>query len=136
MSPAERALLQSTIQDWGRSMREKGMKPWLVYMPAKRRVMHDYLRFTDSRAFIVNWKPTDLPQYVRELCAAADVGYIDAVAPLTREIEEGRLSYNLIKDTHINALGSRVVADAIADALRPEFPTPPTHAATTPAATH
>jgi hypothetical protein len=137
MSPAERTLLESTIGDWGRSMRECGMKPWLVYMPCKRRVMHDRLRFMeDCKPFIARWQPSDLPQYVREICTAAEIGYIDAVVPLTREIEQGRLSYNLIKDTHINALGSRVVADAIADALRPEFATPTTHAATPPAAAH
>jgi hypothetical protein len=122
MQPEDRALLESTMREWGRSMTELGMRPWVVYMPCKRRILHGRLRFMPGAPqWLVRWEPSDLPQYVQSICSESGIGFIDAIPPLLREVDEGRMCYNFIKDTHLNAVGSRVVADLIADALRPSF---------------
>ena len=46
------------------------------------------------------------------------MGFIDLTPALVRETRQGRLTYNAIRDTHLNRHGATVVAQALAEALR------------------
>ena len=54
----------------------------------------------------------------REVRYPSVVDFIDVTPALIHETQQGRMTYNLIWDTHLNAHGAAVVAQALADALR------------------
>jgi hypothetical protein len=89
--------------------------PWLVYMPCKRRVLHDRVAFADGvREELRNWQPTDLAEVVAGLCEQFDINFIDLTSALVSETaRKDQLLYNPIYDTHINSSGSQVVADVL-----------------------
>lgn len=119
LSRESRELLDAAIAEWSTLARGRGLTPWLVFMPANRRVFDGYLRFTENaKKEIVAWKPTDLPEFVGELGAKSGVGFIDVTPALAEETRKGRLTYNPILDTHLNALGSEIVARTVAEALQ------------------
>ena len=89
---------------------------WLAYMPSKRRVLDGQIQFTsaaDEKLRI--WRPTDLPELISELCDQYGIGFIDLTPALVDETRNNaRLVYNSIYDTHLNSLGSLVVAREMA----------------------
>jgi hypothetical protein len=97
----------------------KRVRVWLAYMPAKERVLAERMRFAPGApARIRDWRPTDLPDAIAELCARYGVGFVDLTGPLVAETARTRrLLYNSIYDTHLNAKGSAVVARELARAL-------------------
>ena len=117
--PLTRYHLDRALADWAATADTLGLKPWLVFMPAKRRVLHDRLRFTDETPpEYVAWRPTDLPAFMEQRADSHGIGFIDVTPVLLRETRQGRLTYNPIWDTHLNRLGSARVAEALADTLR------------------
>ena len=117
--PLTRYSLDRALADWAETADTLGLKPWLVYMPCKRRVLHDRLRFIDETPQeFVDWRPTDLPAYMEQRADSHGIGFIDVTPVLLRETRQGRLTYNPIWDTHLNRLGTALVAQAIADTLR------------------
>ena len=111
--------LDRALADWAETAHALGMKPWLIYMPCKRRVLHDRLRFIDETPQeFVDWRPTDLPAFMEQRADSHGIGFIDVTPVLLRETRQGRLTYNPIWDTHLNRRGSALVAKAIADTLR------------------
>lgn len=118
MSPAQKEMLAQVIRDWAESVRQQGIQPWLLYIPANNRTYQGLARF-DSNAdpHARDWKPGSLPAYVRSLCETADVHFIDACPPLRQAAEKGVLVYNRILDTHLNAEGSRLIGELLAKHL-------------------
>jgi len=114
------AALNRALSGWSKTARALGMKPWLVYMPSKRRVLDGHLRFSAVGASpeVVAWQPNDLPAFVKELSAQHGLDFIDVTPALVRETGRGRMTFNGIWDTHLNRHGSAVVAEVLAEALR------------------
>lgn len=112
------ARLEDAIFKWSEAAESLGITPWLVYMPAKRRVLDGYLRFTENAPQkVADWHPTDLPDLIQDISERYGIGFIDVTPALVRETSNGNLTYNPIWDTHLNRLGSFVVAQEIADEL-------------------
>ena len=99
------------------SARALGMRPWILYIPDAHRVSHGYVRYMDPDSKFSSWKPNDFPDRLGRACRELGAEFIDPYPALRREVEAGRSPYNLIADTHVNALGARVIADVIADAM-------------------
>ena len=119
VSPLTRYYLDRALADWAETADTLGLKPWLVYMPCKRRVLHDRLRFIDETPQeFVDWRPTDLPAFMEQRADTHGIGFIDVTPVLLRETRQGRLTFNPIGDTHLNRRGSALVAKVIADTLR------------------
>ncbi|MCP5517197.1 MAG: hypothetical protein H7A45_08075 [Verrucomicrobiales bacterium] len=98
----------------------RGVEAWLVYLPCKRRVWHGRLAFADDAPeWLREWTPTDLPDYLRERSVRHGLRFLDVTPDLVRETaESGRLLYNPVIDSHLNAAGAEVVARAMAAAMR------------------
>lgn len=115
----QRRMLESALDGWADAARSAGAKPWLLYMPCKHRVLHQHLRYDENaKPWLTSWRPTDLPQFVRRLAEERGIAVIDPTSALTDAANAGNVPYNLIWDTHLNREGSRIVADAIVQALR------------------
>jgi hypothetical protein len=97
-----------------------GLRAWLAYMPAKARVLHGLVRFApDAAPAVRNWRPTDLPAVIAELCANAGIRFVDLTPALVAHTQrEGELLYHGLFVSHLNTRGSRVVGEALAQALR------------------
>jgi hypothetical protein len=118
MSPGQKAMLASAVQGWGDAARALGMKPWLAYMPCKRRVLHGRLEFLETAAkHLIDWRPTDLPEIVSRCCAGLGTEFVDLTPDLVREVERGRLTYNTY-DTHLNREGVACVTRTLVTALK------------------
>jgi hypothetical protein len=121
LSSAQVAQLDEAFSLYAETARRLNLKPWLVYMPCKRRALEGRLKFTEGTdEKYVNWRPTDLPELVKELCGKNGIDFIDVTRALAGKTQDGILTYNPIWDTHLNREGSEAVAQAIADALRQE----------------
>ena len=121
---AHKNLLGKALSHWSQLAHEYGMKPWLVYLPCKHRVLHGKLRYSDSAdRKLTQWQPTDLPSLVKSLAEASGFDFIDVLPALVSEAKKGNLTYNTIADTHLNRKGSMVVAREIARALVESDPT-------------
>lgn len=119
VAPDARRALDEALGDWARTARQLGAVPWLAYLPAKQRVLHRRLRFPPgSPDTVAAWQPTDLPLLLRKICERHGVGFMDVTPELTAESVRGRLTFNPVWDTHLNRLGARAAARAIADRLR------------------
>lgn len=98
---------------------ENHVETWLVYMPTKRIVLDGALDFTaDASPTMRAYRPHDIPDWIADLCRAHGVRFVDVTPALIGETEAGgRLLYNGLFDSHLNAEGSRVVAATIARQL-------------------
>ena len=114
--PAEaRSLVVGAIVGWRETAKALGLRPWLAYMPCKRRVLDGYLTATDGQPLPV--VQSDLLEFVRGIATGAGIRFVDLTPGLRRETDGGRLTYNAIRDTHLNRLGSWTVGEALATAL-------------------
>ena len=95
-----------------------GAEPWLVYMPSKRRVLHERLRMAETaEPELVRWRPGELAQLVAETAERRGVHFLDLSPALLAEAARGRLLYNGVWDTHLNREGSHLVGRVLAEAL-------------------
>jgi len=118
LTQAHKNLLGKALYGWSQIAHEYGMKPWLVYLPSKHRVLHGQLRYSESAdRKLTQWQPTDLPSLVKSLAEASGFDFIDVSPALISETQKGNLTYNTIADTHLNRKGSDVVAREIARAF-------------------
>jgi hypothetical protein len=107
------------LRDYAALAAQQGAVAWLAYMPCKERVLHAWLEFApDAPAALRRWRPTDLPDLVRAMSARHGVAFLDLTPALAEETgRTGELLYNAVYDSHLNARGSRVVAEALARQL-------------------
>ncbi|MCP5526203.1 MAG: hypothetical protein H7A47_05280 [Verrucomicrobiales bacterium] len=112
--------LDEFFRQYARFTAARGVRPWLVYMPGKERVLHGHIRWApDAEPFLRQWEPNDLPQVVAEHCARYRVRFVDLTPDLIRHVREVReLVFNHLHDCHLNARGSEVVAATLTHALR------------------
>ena len=98
---------------WGHRQR---VTPWLAYMPTKERVLYGQVTFAPSAPdSLRRWQPTDLPEVIRRLSERHGIRFVDLTPALTANTKRTReLAYNSIHDTHLNALGSRIVGEELA----------------------
>jgi hypothetical protein len=121
--PAKSELSKQTLEhlnyffsEYARFGAERKVTVWLTYMPAKERVLHDHLKFTDAADHeLKNWQPNDLPELISELCDKYGIKFIDLTPAFLAETAKNmHLLYNPILDSHINAQGSEIVARELA----------------------
>ena len=117
--PLRRALARA-LHGWAKTASAAGMQPWLLYMPSKLRILYDRVEFVGSEAPILGrWRPNELPAALELRAKDAGIRFIDATPALRSEMLAGRLPYNTAYDSHLNRLGSRLVAEVLAEALAP-----------------
>jgi hypothetical protein len=122
LDPNLQLLFVRTLRRWGQAAEALGMKPWLLYMPCKLRVLHDRIQL-DPRMpeHFRSWSPNDLPESVEAISRRLELGFIDATPCLMAETRAGSLAYNTVFDAHLNRRGSGCVADALAAAIGPHL---------------
>jgi hypothetical protein len=113
------ASLAKFLNDYAEFGRKHGLTTWLAYMPVRERVLYGQLEFTDTVIPVIReWTPSDLPDFVADLCATNGVRFVDLTPALIRETTESReLTYNGLCETHLNARGSAAVARELAKHL-------------------
>lgn len=116
LTPAMVEALESCFSRFGAWGRRHGIRTWLAYMPGKQRVWHTLLEFApDAPETIAHWSPTELPTAIAELCARHGIRFVDLAPALVADTQaHGELVFNHLYDSHLNARGSRVVAQALA----------------------
>jgi len=118
LSELERELIDRSIEAWSATALERGVRPWVAYMPCKIRVLHEHLSFTSmAKEKVRSWRPNDLPAYVQQVAERHGSGFIDLTPALRRATARGELTFNPIWDTHLTAAGSRAVGQSLAEAL-------------------
>ena len=119
MTEAQRALVGQFLDAWRDAAKERGMKPWLLYIPINNRTYHGLVKLEDTVPREVReWSPTTLPDFMRAACVERGITFIDTCAALRASAEAGGLVYNPILDTHLNAAGSRIVGEVLSAALK------------------
>ncbi len=116
VDPETRAALEDFLSRFAALARERKAQPWLVFMPVKQRVWHGRLEFSaEAEAATARWTPTDLPAALADWCARHGLGFVDLTLALVADTRQhGQPLFNTLFDTHLNARGSRVVAEALA----------------------
>lgn len=96
--------------------KDRKITAWLAYVPAKERVLHGQLNFSGNAAKeFRNWRPTDLPEVISELCAQHGIRFVDLTPTLVSEtLRRQQLLYNSIYDSHFNAQGCVVIGQELA----------------------
>jgi|JI6StandDraft_1071083.scaffolds.fasta_scaffold06816_4 hypothetical protein len=117
MTEAEKGALATALDRFLAASQKHGMKPHLLYLPCKRRVMHGHLRHgTDYPQ--PDWQPGDLAQHLASECQKRGITFIDATPTLSSAAAAGQNTFNPIYDTHFNAEGHRLVGEVLAEALK------------------
>jgi hypothetical protein len=112
------SVLNNSLSEWSDTARSLGMSPWLVYLPCKRRVLEGLLEFTEQTPQqFVDWRPTDLPELLKNLATTHGIKFIDTTPALASETVGGKLTHNTIFESHLNRHGSRVVSTVIANEI-------------------
>jgi len=119
ISPRRQEAVVRALANWAAAVRSMGMRPWVMYLPDSHRVFHGWIRFTDPNSPMARWKPGEFVAHLGAACTNLAIGFIDTLPALRREVEAGRLPYNLVGDTHLSVEGTRVVADVLAERLKP-----------------
>jgi hypothetical protein len=115
---AQRYLVKGALLHWRDTARTLNLRPWLLYLPAKRRVLHAHLSFPqDADPTVSSWTPTDLPGWIRGLCEENGIRFIDPTGALIDAANAGTSPYNLVFDLHLNQEGSEIVGRVLAQAL-------------------
>jgi hypothetical protein len=112
-----RQLIEEALGAFAEAAREFGMEPWLLYVQCKRRVLAGHARAVDRAAGPI-FRARGVRAYAESAARARGFRFVDPTSALRAEAGAGRLPYNAVMDTHVNALGARVIADVLADALR------------------
>lgn len=110
--------------------KQRNITIWLAYMPCKERVLHGQMRFSDKASEkFKNWQPNDLPKMIAKLSEQSGIRFIDLTPALVEETKSKKeLLYNALYDSHLNSLGSQVVAREIARHLATKLPGPSNNA--------
>ncbi len=123
LAPEARLALQTFLASLSELARRHQARPFLVFMPSKTRALEGSFRWrTPDEEQAAGVIPSRLPDEIRQLCREPQVGFVDLTPGLREAIRRtGRLHYNRITDTHLDAEGSRAVGDILAEALAPAW---------------
>ena len=112
--------LREWLRAFGAWASDNRLIPWVVYMPAKGRVLWGKARLTPrGRERWDDWHAADLAGWMAVACAQAGVRFLDLTPALCKASQPGRpLLYSAMGDTHLNARGAELVARELARALR------------------
>jgi hypothetical protein len=126
LTPMMREALNSFFSRYADLRRQHDLRLWLAYMPSKIRVLHPSLEFSsDAETALAHWRPTDLPDYIAQLCHEHGIGLIDLTSDLIAHTRSSsQLVFNAVHDCHLNARGSQVVAETLSKALRDPVASP------------
>jgi hypothetical protein len=120
------SLAQSSIgaflSDFAKFTREMGVGAVIIYMPCKARVLDGFYKWDPPAAELsVGVLPVSLPESIGKMCRHEGIAFIDLTDGLKFKTREtGRLMYNAVQDSHLNAEGSRTVAEVLASKLQPK----------------
>ncbi len=117
-----RTAVRYALADYAAIATVHHLRPWLVYMPCKRRILDGHLVFSEhaSRS-LVDWLPSDLPRWVEEICEHNEIRFVDLTPILAEQASLGQLTYNHTWDTHLNRDGALLVAKVISDSIGREW---------------
>jgi hypothetical protein len=118
LTTRQKELVLSGMKRWAEAARAHGMRPWVMCIPDSRRVFHGHIRFMDTNSPTARWEPGEFASQLATICEQHSIRFIDAFPALRRETEAGAITYNIFRDAHLNAHGSRVVGDVLASALK------------------
>jgi lysophospholipase L1-like esterase len=116
LPPATRDAFEDFLRrlaDWAQA---RAVRPWLAFMPVKQRVWHGRLEFAPAATpEMRRWQPTDAPARLADACARHGIRFVDLTPALEADTRaHGEPVFNTLYDTHLNARGARVVAEALA----------------------
>jgi hypothetical protein len=117
VTEVQKEALLSALGRYILACQKHGMKPHLLYLPCKRRVLHGHLRQGEDYPQ-PEWQPGDLPEYLAQECKARGVTFIDSTPALSAASKAGQMTFNTIYDTHFNTTGHRIVGEVLAEALK------------------
>lgn len=117
LSLEQRNALASVLDRFAEAARKQGVKPHLLYLPCKRRVLHGHLRHGEGCPE-PGWQPGDLPDHVYAECQKRGIGFINPTGALASASAQGRLTFNPIYDTHNNREGHQIIGEVLAEALK------------------
>jgi lysophospholipase L1-like esterase len=113
-----RAALDAFFAEYGALARTRHVRAWFVLMPCKERVWWGLLRFTNTAPeWCADWTPPNVVGELAARCAGEGIAFVDltpALAAVTRQNRE--MLFNGMHDTHLNARGAEIVAQALAQA--------------------
>ena len=107
----ELALLSGNLSALADALAERGARLYIAIVPNKNTVYPQYM----PGRYAMRADEGNLP-LLREACADIDAQWIDLVGPLEAAAAGDRLVY-LKTDTHWNALGAAIAADAVLEAM-------------------
>jgi len=100
------------LDKWAAVCRDHDLRPWLLYLPCKHRVLKSFLEVDPTaHPALRAWQPGPLPDQLSRLCEKRQIKFVDATPALQQSAASGELPYNTVYDTHLNALGSRLVGE-------------------------
>jgi hypothetical protein len=120
-SKERQELLVAALAEWKRTAHSFGLQAWVVLIPHRHRVLHRYLRASETNRPLPVWQPNDFGTPMARICADLGIRFIDTQPRLQGEMDAGQIPYNLFGDGHLSAYGSQVVAGVLADALELEL---------------
>jgi hypothetical protein len=115
LRPVDRTLLDDALWSYDDTARRLGLRPWLAFMPCKRRVLEGALAWNVGASILPF--PAGIAELVERTATSHGVRFVDLTPALRRETAAGRLTYNTVWDTHLNRLGAETVAGVLASAL-------------------
>lgn len=116
LTTSQSKALHLALDEYAATCARAGMKPHLLYIPCKRRVMHGHLRHGDDYPQ-PNWQPGDLPEHLKTECAKRGITFINATPALCAAAAQGQPCFNTIYDTHLDATGHQIIGNVLAKAL-------------------
>ncbi len=114
--------VRAALADYAESATAHQLRPWLVYMPCKRRALHVRLDSpSDADGYLADWRPSDLPGWVGQICEDQEIRFLDLTPLFVERTARGQLTFNHVWDTHLNRDGALLVAQSISEAMRLEW---------------
>ncbi len=107
-------LLESTLREANAKITHDGGRYAIALIPMKLRVLHDLVTWpSDSALLSKEMAESPLPDALERTCRDAGIPYLDLTPALAAAARAGRLPY-FAADTHLDATGHQVIADAVA----------------------